>query len=221
MVKTDFFWTDTDQAIERLCSSVVLYDDKPVYVVEITRGEDTPKGVIYFCADPEQKLVKKLLNSPKFSRFRELPKLGWCNLSYSQAVFLNRRVSVGRSHGLTAGNITVYEARHTDDSSSVSVSQRFSFDNVMNDQGFVECHEGVYPKLSDVLINIRENSTIAYSRTFAVLRDYQGLRWLYRGLEKVGLFSGADTLNLLQKYNYLREEITADKAFTLATIREF
>ena len=33
--KTDIFWTDAQQAQERLTSTIILYDDRPVYVTDI------------------------------------------------------------------------------------------------------------------------------------------------------------------------------------------
>ena len=62
---------------------------------------------------------------------------------------------------------------------------------------------------------------MAYGLHYAVIRDVDGIRWLYRDMDRVGLFFGADSLLLLSSKSFLREEIMADSAFTIGNIREF
>lgn len=220
VTKTDFFWTDINQAVERLTQTVVMYDGEPVFIREVLLDSNPPKASVYFFTDGSTKT--KLLSSPKFNRFRTLPALGWMNPVDTKkiginAMFMNRRVISTRSHGLSSNNVVVYCLMK--DSNEFS-SGRLAFNNVYDDPGFLHIQTNQYPTLASTLQKIEDSSVIAYSPLFAVFRDNRGIRWLYRNLEPVGIFTGADTLNLLQKYSYLREEIMADPAFTCNNIRE-
>jgi hypothetical protein len=89
------------------------------------------------------------------------------------------------------------------------------------DAGFDQMQRGEYPSMEATLLNIVPGSAIAISNKWCVNRDSRGIRWLYRNSDVVGLFTGVDTLNLLNKYSFLREEVMDDAVFTINTIREF
>jgi hypothetical protein len=223
MTATDYFWTSIEQAIERLRGTVVIYDGKPVYVSAIEPndgGSSTPKALIHDCDDPDQKISRKILSSAKFEKFRVLPNLGWVNLhGRRDAVFVYRRTTASRLHGL-AGVNTYVEAFDRRNGLSLSL-QIVSFDTVYTDKGFTESHQNNFPNLNEILVSIREDTAIAYSRIFCVSRDNVGIRWLYKNKDRVGLFVGNDTLNIFTKFAFLREEIMADPSFTVNNIREF
>jgi hypothetical protein len=215
---TSFFWTDAEQAPQRLQGTVVLYEDRPAYIERVFAGDDgIPRA---YLTDKEGKRTTKKLDSPHFKRFRELPKLGWVNLANPKhgAIYMERKARNIASHGLCDRNVGVYQIMMPN--YSLDANGR-SFTDYMWDEGFARTHAGEFPTLTAILQNIKEGSCIAYSRSFAVYRDSLGLRWLYRGRDRIGIFTGVDTLNLLAKYAFYREEIMADPAFTLNTIKEF
>lgn len=226
MAKTEYFWTDSQQAGERLHQTVILYDGQPHYVERIDSEHDfddrIPRANLRPCDPTSPKTSRKQLNSPKFGRFRTMPNLGWMNSTQSGvgAVYLERRNLRATKHGLCTNNVTVHNFRFRDDWCGCETGA-YNFSGFMFDKGFVDAHNGVFPSLERTLQNIRESTVIAYSRQFAVARCELGIRWLFRGTDKVGIFTGTDTLNLLAKFSFLREEIMADPAFTLNTIREF
>lgn len=221
---TDYFWTDVEQAQQRLTGSCVLYDGQPVYIDRVVAHDDgCPRAELRDCATGEA-LARKKLNSPKFEKFRVLPNLGWINVtggvSRTGAVFCARRATATRTHGLNNSNVTVTNMSHNEVSSTPQQGN-YNFASVMFNKGFVEGHNGDYPTLAATLQKIQPRTTIAFSRKFAVVRDADGIRWLYRELQRVGVFTGVDTLDLISRYEYLREEIMAEKAFTINTIRTF
>lgn len=222
MVKTtEYFWTDAEQARERLTSCVILYDDSPVYVNEVRDDYDDgiPRLIITPCLPTGERTTKKA-NSPSFKRFRESPKIGWCNYA-SRPVFFQRNSRRATKHGLHNGNVSVFcKGGSSDEYNFTPVERNFSnylFDN----SGFIDMHNGTYPSLNKILQNIQEGTGIAYSRRFLVYRDKLGIKWLYRDLERIGLFTGTDTLNLLRQFAFYREEIMEDSAFTVDKIQEF
>ncbi len=226
---SDFFWENAEQTRERLSESIVLYDNVPAFVTSVQDHEDgVPRLELIMCDKPKD-FVRKIANSPKFKRYRELPSIGWMNVMgdhrtstklESTAALVERRNMVARTHGLCDGNTSV-TIPVIDNNSVHFTALGNGLRGIMFDSGFSAMHAGEYPSLQQILINIVPVSSIAYSRVFCVLRDDAGLRWLYRYRERVGIFTGSDSLNLLTKYVYLREEIMADPAFTLNTIREF
>lgn len=227
--QTDYFWTDAGQAQERINHCVILYDDMPFFVESIDGGYDDgiPSAMITPCgasSSTKSQMSRKMLNSPKFRKFRDLPRIGWTNLVENAkygAVFLCRINARTRVHGLSTNNVSVKYISAADGIDPSVQAAPINFGHVRLDRGFVDSHRGEFPSLDKVLANIQENSGIAFSTKFCVIRDYNGLRWLYRNTEKVGIFTGADTLNLISRHAYLREEIMEDKVFTINTIREF
>ena len=232
MAKSDIFWTDATQAQERLVSTVILYDNEPVYVdgiVQANRDDDSPtipRAQIRQCgvAKLSVKSSRKILNSPKFERFRKLPNIGWLNMVANPKtgpLFVSRRPVAGsRLHGLANANIRVENFVVNGDNFFLD-GGGYNLGNIMYDQGFCDMHHGRYPTLAAVLANIKEGTGIAYSLDFCVWRDAVGIRWLFHKTNKVGIFTGVDTLNLFTKFSYLRETIMDDPAFTLNNIREF
>ena len=81
--------------------------------------------------------------------------------------------------------------------------------------------QGIYPPLKDVLVTLKEKTSIAYSSKYAVFMCNEGIRWLYRNKRRIGLFTGVDTLCLFPKASCYREEIMEDPLFTLDKIQEF
>lgn len=214
-----YFWTDFQQAQERLEGSVVLCGENPAYIRGLEEGHDgIPVANLSICND-SKKIIQKKLDDPAFGRFRNLPVLGWVNTTKYSAVFLERRLLRARTHGLCDNSVTVFDATRTAD--GLAPSREVSFRNIWPDAGFTDSVKNSFPSLEEILMHIREESIIAYSHTFAVLRDGLGLRWLYRNIERVGLFTGTDTLLLFPKTGFYREEIMDDPMFTLNHIKEF
>lgn len=217
----DIFWEDAAQAGERLPGCYILHGDEPVLVAEVrppTRGSaDTiPKVIV---RDKEDNSKTLLLNDPLFHRFRNLPPIGWVNLEhYKSGVFLTRRPIRARQHGLNSSNVTVEMIRKGE--TEVKKSD-IRYDTVARDAGYVQACKGDYPGMDEVLLHIREDTCIAVSPLYAIHRDGGGLRWLYRNIERVGLFPETNSLLLMGKNVYLREELMEDSRITLTDIKEF
>lgn len=232
MNKEDMFWTDHTQARERVGGTVVLYDGSPVYIDSISEPMDEADGIVRAhirTCDPDRTASRKRLDSPKFKRFRELPTLGWLNAAdpLTGALFMYRRSVRTRSHGLSRANVNVLgfpsRAAGLQPGGYVASLQAFgenSFDKYMYDRGFKDMHLGQYPSLGSILSAVQECSAIAFTNRFCVVNDDLGVRWLFRDRNRVGIFGGENSLFLLKKFIYLREEIMAEPRFTIDQIRE-
>lgn len=225
MSSKEIFWTDLTQAVERLQGSVVMYDGLPVYVHTVLDGSDWDDGchrATTISCGPKKEEARKKLNSPKFKRFRELPKLGWMNAKIG-AVYMDRRAATTRTHGLKNDNTQVSTFRNMDQEGNPYIRKGgdYTYTHFIYEQGYLDMQNEKFPSLEATLDNIVQKSSIAINLKYCVMRDARGIRWLYRNLECVGLFTGTDTLNLLSRHAYLREEIMDDRTFTIRTIREF
>lgn len=219
MIESPIFWTDVQQAQERLVATVILYDGSPYFVVSAENGADgKPRLYLMECGN-ETNLTRKVMDSPKFKRFRELPQIGWMNYDKgTSAHFFERGARRSRQHGLSDSNISHWGLTH---GTITNLTSRRDLSEVMHDKGFIHMVKDEYPTLTSILAKIVDNTAIAYSRRYCVYRDVDGVRWLYRNTDRIGLFTGANTLNLLSKHSFYREEIMADEKFTLDKIQEF
>lgn len=218
MLKTDFFWTDAAQAEERLRGSYILYGDSAVYVERIanSRSAGLKAEVTIF---PEGKAGNISLSDPLFHRFRKPLPTGWVNNLYSKrAYFLQRSPQRSRVHGMTSGSTAVYTILSD---GRMRPSDEMRFDVVVRDQQYQEAIRGDYPALELILDRLKIGTCIAFSNNMALFRDTDGVRWLYIGNDKVGLFTGSDTLLLLSSFSYVKEQLTEAAEFTVNNIVEF
>lgn len=201
--KNPIFWTDAQQAAEKLQGSYILLEKDPLYVERIRndeRGAPEIRGYLY----PKRTAVNVKLDDPRLHRFRVLPPVGWVNYKERKAaVYLSRRPRRTRIHGLTSENVTVSMLNETGN----IVADWYRLDNIVQDEGYLLACNNDYPELEEVLQHLKENSSLALSSVYAVHRDKDGVRWLFRNTDKVGLFSGVGTLYLFSRFSFLREEM--------------
>lgn len=224
----DMFWTDHQQASERLLNTVVLYDKTPVLVERVESGgnftDGVPRCYIRDITKEGSKAVRKRLDSPKFNKYRDLPELGFVNNNKTyRASLLSRRVVRSRQHGLSDNNVICYTLIYKEegrDEYYVGAHAGMSFSSLFFSEQLKAMFDNEYPPLRDILSNLQQKHFIAYSRKFAVYRDSNDMMWLYRLHERVGFFSNNDTLTLFKKARGYREEIMEDVAFTLNNIAE-
>lgn len=211
------FWTDYIQASERIANTVVLYDKDPFYVTQCYQdASPMAAGTLY--TDKGASSAHFKLSDPKFHRFRKLPATGWVNsYNYKRAFNVDRVPVRTRQHGFSDQNVTL--ATIYDNSRVQNGDERML--RFCSDKGYIEACHGVYPSLRDILENIRQESSLAFSSKYAVYRDDKGIRWLFRGVNKIGLFFGADTLMLLSDSTCYKEELQSDPLVSISNIREF
>lgn len=217
MLKTEYFWTDAVQAEERLRGSYVLFGNKVALIQSISNNRGNPAASIRVYPDNKEEVV--LLSDARFNRFRKALPIGWVNSSVSkQAVFISRAPQRSRTHGMTRSNTQVFHIRKGQFSNAQDYT---NYEYVATDPQYVNAIAGEFPPLDLVLNKIRSGTTIAVSSKFAVHRDADGIRWLYIDTDRVGLFTGSDTLLLLSSFSYVKEQLQEAAAFTVSNIKEF
>lgn len=213
---TPFFWEDATQAQERLQGSTILYKDVPVYVEMVSGRKGDVIAAVAIPADP--KLHEISLSDEGFHLFRKLPVLGWFNHhGTSRALYLDRQSTRSRTHGYTDNNVRV---GNLEDDATELFFRNYRFSTASRDEGYVDSNQGKYPNLVEVLSVIRTGSTIAVSPKFAIHRDKAGLRWLFHGMNRVGVFADTETLLLMGRFSFMKEEIE-ESSLNISSIREF
>lgn len=210
------FWTDSQQAGERLNGTFILYGESPAFIEAVSSARNPVASARIY---PTGQLQSLDLEDPRFHDFRVLPATGWVNnYENGEAMFIERRPVRSRSHGLNHSNTRVgylpAERQHV-------LFGDYNYDTVARDRGYAEACSNTFPVLREVLDACRPDSSIAISKKFAITRDNLGVRWLYRMTERVGMFPNADTVMLAAKYKYLKEELETSSEISVANIQEF
>lgn len=218
------FWTDTAQASERLHNSVVNYDGKPTYIEDVfTSNDNVPSCHAMILPNSERKVLS--LADEKWNNFRDLPRLGWFNyVSSSQKrispVLLERRAVNSRIHGLCANNVSSYQTARN----GLTKERAAYITEYVKNAGYLETmhDESAFPKLSEILMSLDNNpGGVAFSSKFCVVVTEEGMKWLYRKSKRIGLFTGADSLNLFPKNGFYKEELQGCPSFDITNVREF
>ena len=219
------FWTDANQANERLSGTVVCYDNGPTYIDGVTTERN---GRIVAVAEKLSQPAKGreviALDDEKWHNFRVLPKLGWFNYITNSGqispVYAERRAVNTRSHGLNSSNTKFF----TTGSNGLERDRAGHVNGYFSNLGYQEtCNDDqAYPKLSEILMSLgNDPSGVAFSRKFCVLVTEEGMKWLVRKNKRIGFFTGTDSLNLFPKNGFYREELQAVPTFDINNIREF
>lgn len=218
MSKSPFFWVDAQQARDRLSGTYIRHKDDVVLVEEINISPDgvTPLATVNRFPTGVREDIR--LDDPGFFRFRKLPPMGWVNtLTAKAALFLERRPVRRTSHGLNDNNVAVGQTSP----GGIVTFRDYRYRHVAPDPGYREAMVSNFPTLDEALSVVREDSTIAISLLYAIYRDPSGVRWLLRRTQKVGLFPNNDTIVLLGKNSYLREELVESPQITVKNIQSF
>lgn len=223
------FWTNVEQAQQRLNSTWVLYGNSPFYVRDVVEENGEPFAYGYQGDDVDKRGTYSLfsLEKEEWNNFRNLPPTGWFNYinprdNRLNSVYLNRLELITRRHGLCLDNSTV--VGFIADQDLIGTQRGLSLKGLMWNPGYhnyIQEKEESYPSLSLVLQSILPRQSLAFSNKYTVYRDKEGMRWLYRRTTRIGLFTGVNTLVLFSSKIYLQEEIQNLLKFDIETVKEF
>jgi len=211
------FWSDAQQASERLLHTFILYEDEPVYVENIAADGDRDAVASLRRYSPKEGRFSANLSDPRFHKFRKLPAKGWINAErQAAAYYVERRPVRSRTHGLNGNNTSVAYVRPDG-----NVTWRdIAFEDIARDPGYAAACKNEYPSFRDIYDHVRNGSCIGINPSFAMFRDDAGLRWLYKGVRKIALIPNNDTLLITEKFSYLKEEIMGVESLPVSSIRD-
>jgi hypothetical protein len=214
------FWTDAVQAAERLEGTFVMDRDNVVYIQRIDELDavfNDPLG--------KQPQERKPLASEDWSNFRKLPPLGWHNIDYAPgrpfkrftgAVYLRRRALRTRTHGLNGNNVNVMTFFQAP--GQLTVDRNIPLAQVFGDPLFKD--PAKYPRFEEAFDLLRPNDSAALSNKFALAQDGDGLTWLYRKRQKIGLVPDNGSLLLLRSAKYYVEDVQANAHTLPVNVKE-
>jgi len=190
------FWHDLTQANQRLNSSVVMYDGKPIKFGAIdgreVRVKDLETGINFVVN----------LESDRFKDFRELPKLGFVNVP-GRLYWLTRVPARSVTHGHCRSNVQVWNIEQ-----GQIYRSDHSYEHLITYFGkyYVDSVLGKFPSWREALSHVQQAQPIAIHHEFALVRGNDGGNQLWKNKRHVGnvtdkgIYLGPSTL-------YLREEL--------------
>lgn len=203
-----------EDAKARLSGSVVLYENRPVYISGVGKlvdASEAAKGDIYrvYCwslpiskeklanTPPEEAEFRRYISSRKFDMAGI--KLGYMNYDDGDTTLHLSRVPVrGYKQGLCENNLRVERC-----SGGEGLRKVTRFTDIISSKGFPQMVEGSYPRLKDY----KGKSSFALSRTVSVNKDENfDLYYVFYKMQKVGLvLPNTDEVHLAKKYSFLKE----------------
>ncbi len=217
--KTDTGFEGVEQARQRLEGTTVVFDGEGYSLRQVTQEPDGLSATLYKLPVSGSKTNKSIVHSlkdPKFNRFRPF-ELGFVNLfdeefvgNNTNCLFTYRRpLRSGARQGLSREAL---DGRYLQNSRGTGRCEGWNIDTLNQCQSFADMLKGSYPTYVEAVDNLINNSSIAFDRNYAVLKDVDGLIWLYRKLERIGLVQDkSKEILLFSTKGYLREEIQETK----------
>ncbi len=201
----------SEEVKTRLESSVVLYDNRPVYISRVANvdgleGDNKEIARVYFFELPykgraKEGEVRKYLSSKKFDLTPF--KMGYVNIG-GEATYVSRHPHRQYKQGLSQATTVCTDIKgHR--------SEDVGFQTLVSSQGFVDMFDNKYPSFKEAgeLIGAKENSSVAVSKSFAFFIDHdlETLFLMNKGV-KCGLARRGDkSLVIPPKFHFLREEM--------------
>ena len=190
-----------EEVTMRLGSTIVRYDGEPVYVSNVSMGDDgVPRIHIlplpvktmndYDEVRAEPKTLRKVVNSRHFDFEPFL--LGYANLAKWGAIFLTRAPVRKFKQGLNSGNLVN--------------DKGVNFKTLMADEGFKQALKNEYPTLGEAVSKAKAKSiTVAFCRELAVSSRELGYFILeYKGTECAFSEDGS-VFKLPEQFQYLKQ----------------
>lgn len=208
----------SDQAQQRLLNTVVMYKGEGYYLTTIENrvaglSANIAKLPCNFTSHRGKNppTTRKLLSDPLFNKFRPFD-LGFVNLfdgpceGNQNCLFTYRRpLRSGARQGLTREAI---DGRYVQSTRGGRLEGWDLVNQLMLCQSFADMLAGKYPSYSECVDNLIQNSSIAFDRFYCVSMDADGLMWLHRHTERVGMIDyPSREILLFSNKKYLREEI--------------
>lgn len=206
-------WNNLEQAQARLNGSIVMYNDIPHWLTDVTRRDEGEPitGRILQCGTTDARGRKVPLTDPLFKQFTQMYKTSFVNIVYGDSlkVQLIRRLPANiMKKGLSRQNCEILGFL-----SSGGLSTRgaiYSLEDISAMEGFVTCQQGLFPVACEVLPTLQEEESCAVSQTLAIYATRIGFKILLDFMgECIGVFLDDKSLKLLPKYDYRFEEVSS------------
>jgi hypothetical protein len=207
------FWEDVAQASERLVGTYILYGNQVYYVGSVDIKDRVPSARLTDMATGGT--TWKDLADEGFHDFHKLPPLGYVNLvntGYPQAALLTRIPERSRLHGLRANRIAVAFV------SGASVGPApINYENIVVDKGYQLSIDKQFPSAKQILENIDERQSAAFSPSYAISKDEFGVFRLWRRNLLVAIIN-EENVSFSKTTDCYREELDQTETFDIPVL---
>ena len=170
--------------------------------------------------NPKAPLIRKMMNSPKFNKFRPFP-LGMCNMD-NTVYYIERQPTRRTEQGLTQNMLNITDVTLSQGKGGRGVPS--SYFNMHGDD-FKACILGDYPTANSCLAAMKnpkvKNNAAAFHREFAFVRG--PLDTLYLGYKDnvIGVLPNSDlsSLTIGREFAYTREVVESLGLFSTINIQ--
>lgn len=186
----------------QVCDIPTHWHDEP----DMSRGQKMDQWLEKTSEGQDSGVIRKMMNSPKFNRFRPFP-LGMYNDGAGSAVYVERKPTRYTQQGLTDQMLMVQRLL------PVGEGKPQSGRHVVNFFGaaLYNTIKGIYPSIQECVEGFREdkvaNTSIAFDRCFALVKGPIGITYIaYKG-ELVGFLPSLNNkeVRLGREHQHLRE----------------
>lgn len=240
MANYDNFFETKKEADMRLRGTIVLYDGQPYYVLLIS--DHLPDGIFriyldpigpnmtmnnfglpdpcgqsydeFMKAHPEAPMLRKMMNSPKFNKFRPFP-LGMCNTD-TTALYVERQPTRKTEQGLTSSMLSVSKIHLIGQRNNEKLHNGYF--NIYSEE-FRACIMGEYPSPQACLSALKNpkiaNDAAAFNREFAFVRGPLGSIYLGYKDSVIGQLVNNDLslIRLGEEFLYTKEVVESLNLF--------
>lgn len=204
------FWEDVQQANERLAGTYVLYGDEAKYIAECASRDGTPKARVINMRTAKEDWVD--LADEKFHDFHKLPPMGYVNLislGYPQAALLTRIPERSRLHGIRANRVAVAFLNGPTLSNG-----GLGFEQIVVDKGYYDAIVKSYPTARQILENLEERESAAFSPSYAISKDDFSVFRLWRRNLLIGIIN-EEVVSFAKTTECYREELDQTETFNI------
>ncbi len=158
---------------------------------------------------PGTRVIRKMMNSPKFNKFRPYP-LGMCNFNGS-VYYLERQPTRRSEQGLTHGMLTSQTVNLAPDNGKKGLNRSGMVD--LYGPSFLACIKGDHPRAQECLDNLQDpdilNEAAAFHRQFALVRGPLRMIFLAYKADIIGVLPNKDLscLRLGRDFRHTREVV--------------
>ncbi len=163
---------------------------------------------------PDEGVIRKMMNSPKFSKFRPFP-LGMCN-NRGEVIYIERTPTRYTQQGLTPQMLNY---THLTAAGPVNAGLRHAMIPNLFSFAFSQMVMGNYPDPKECIKNLCDpdisNSGMAFNRSFSFVRGPVGLLFLSYKQDVVGYMPNADLscVTLASKFKHCKEVVSELELF--------
>lgn len=204
------FWEDVAQANERLAGTYILYGDDVRYVGECGTREGTPSGRLHDMRTGRSEWVD--LADEKFHDFHKLPPMGYVNLislGYPQAALLTRIPERSRLHGIRANRVAVAFLN-----GAALGNGGYGYEQIVVDKGYDSAVVKEFPTAKQIIENLDEKQSAAFSPRYAISKDEFSVFRLWRRNLLIGIIN-EESVSFAKTTSCYKEELDQTETFDI------